>query len=256
MRSRVIDLARRAGALIRSADGIEAHCKSGPADLVTQYDLRVEQLLREGLAAIRPDAQFLGEESAHTVDERAPLFIVDPIDGTTSFVRGFRQSVISICFCAHGVRQLGVIYDPYADALYCAVRGQGATCNGSPIRVSDRPAAQGIAIFGTAAYTREYADASFLLARRLFDRTMDVRRFGAAALDFCHIAAGRAELFCECTLAPWDFAAGALIVQEAGGIATALDGTPLPLTHSSSVFCSNAACADERPSLAAGIALG
>lgn len=247
---RVTELARKAGAIIRSADHIAACTKSGPADFVTQYDGRVEEFLRRELAALRPDAQFLGEESAHAVDEAAPLWIVDPIDGTTNFIRAFSRSAVSICFCEGGARQLGVIYDPYTDALYAAQRGRGATKNGAPIRVSDRPADAGIAIFGTAAYNREFADATFRLARALFERTLDVRRFGAAVLDFCDIAAGRAELFCECLLSPWDFAAGALIVQEAGGVATALDGAPLPLTGKSSVFCSNAACAGAREAIA------
>ena len=249
MLSRVTELAREAGAVIRSADHIEARSKSGPADFVTQYDGRVEQFLKEALTALRPDAQFLGEESAHAVDESSPLWIVDPIDGTTNFIRGFSRSAVSICLCDRGVRQLGVIYDPYTDQLYAAERGRGAFLNGAPIHVSSRPASEGISIFGTAAYNREFSDATFRLARALFDRTLDVRRFGAAVLDFCDIAAGRAELFCECLLSPWDFAAGALIVEEAGGAAAALDGSPLPIAGKSSVFCSNAACASERAAL-------
>lgn len=248
---RVTELARRAGQIVRTADHIAARTKSGPADFVTQYDGRVEEFLRQELTALRPDAQFLGEESAHAVDEGAPLWIVDPIDGTTNFVRDFSRSAVSICFCEGGARQLGVIYDPYTDTLYAAQKGAGATKNGAPIRVSDRPVEAAISIFGTAAYDRQYADATFRLARALFERTLDVRRFGAAVLDFCDIAAGRAELFCECLLSPWDFAAGALIVQEAGGVATALDGAPLPLTKKSSVFCANARCAPERSALAA-----
>ncbi len=251
MISKVIELAREAGAIIRSADHIESRNKSGPADFVTQYDGRVEQFLREKLAALRPDAQFLGEESAHAVDESGPLWIVDPIDGTTNFIRAFSRSAVSICLCEHGARQLGVIYDPYTDQLYSAERGRGAFLNGAPMHVSARPASGAIAIFGTAAYNREFADATFRLARALFDRALDVRRFGAAVLDFCDIAAGRAELFCECLLSPWDFAAGALIVEEAGGVATALDGSPLPIARKSSVFCSNAACRGERAGIAA-----
>lgn len=250
---RVTELARQAGAMMRAAGRIETRSKSGPADFVTQYDERIERFLQENLAALRPDAQFLGEESAHTVDPDGPLWIVDPIDGTTNFIRGFSQSAVSICFCEGGRRRLGVIYDPYTDELFSAELGRGAQRNGAPIHVSGRPASAGIAIFGTAAYTREYAGATFALARRLFDRTLDVRRFGAAVLDFCHIAAGRAELFCECVLSPWDFAAGALIVTEAGGTVTRLDGSPLPLAEKSSVFCSNAACAGEREALVDGI---
>jgi myo-inositol-1(or 4)-monophosphatase len=249
MLSQLIEIAREAGAIIRTADHIESRNKSGPADFVTQYDERVERFVQQRLAALRPDAQFLGEESAHTVDEQAPLFIVDPIDGTTNFIRGFSQSAVSICFCEGGARRYAVIYDPYTDEVFSAEAGGGAFRNGSPIHVSDRPIGEAIAIFGTACYNREYAGATFDLARRLFDRTLDVRRFGAAVLDFCHVAAGRAELFCECLLSPWDFAAGALIVQEAGGVAVQPNGDPLPLTKKSALFCANAACADEREAI-------
>lgn len=246
---KIAEIARRAGAIVREADHIEVRSKTGPADLVTQYDFRVERFVQQELAALCPQAQFLGEESAHAVDASGPLFIVDPIDGTTNFIRGFRQSAVSICYCEGGERLLGVIYDPYADELFTAEKGKGAFCNGRPIRVSDRPLEQAISIYGTALYNRKFADATFALARRLFDRTLDVRRFGAAVLDLCHVAAGRAEVFCECLLSPWDFAAGTLLVQEAGGFVSDFSGAPMPLTEKSAVFCTNAACAGHRAEL-------
>ncbi len=249
MLNEIIAIAREAGRIIREADHIEVRSKTGPQDLVTQYDIRVEQLIQQELAKLCPNAQFLGEESAHTVDESGPLFIVDPIDGTTNFTRAFRQSAVSICYCDGGERQLAVICDPYADEVYYARKGGGAFVNGQPIHVSDRPLEQAISIFGTALYSPSYADATFTLARRLFDRTLDVRRFGAAVLDLCHIASGRAEVFCECLLSAWDFAAGTLLVQEAGGFVCDFSGAPVPLAQKSAVYCSNAVCACARAAL-------
>ena len=246
---KIAEIARQAGAIIREADHIEVRSKTGPADLVTQYDLRVEQFIRQELAALCPQAQFLGEESACAVDASGELFIVDPIDGTTNFIRGFRQSAVSICYCEGGQRRIGVIYDPYADALYTAEQGKGAFCNGSPIHVSDRPLDHSIAILGTATYDHSYIDATLTLTRRMLERTLDLRSFAAAVLDLCHVAAGRAELFCECILSPWDFAAGTLLVQEAGGVVSDFSGAPLPLTEKSAVFCANAACSAHRAEL-------
>ena len=129
-----------------------------------------------------------------------------------------------------GEAYLGVVYNPYLDEMFYAQRGQGAYCNGTAIHVSDLPLIQGLTLFGSASYYDELTDESFRLLRECFDRSQDIRRSGSAALDLCTIAAGRAELFFELRLQPWDYAAGALIVQEAGGVCTCVDGSPIDLT--------------------------
>ena len=137
---------------------------------------------------------------------------------------------------------MGVVYNPYIDEVFTAVKGQGAFLNGKPIHVSSQPLENGVVIFGTAPYYEELAKASFDMAYEYFCKALDVRRSGSAALDLCNIAAGRAELFFELRLCPWDYAAGSLIVEEAGGVVTTIDGGEITLNESCGVLATNAAC--------------
>ena len=139
-----------------------------------------------------------------------------------------------------GAVELGVIYNPYHDELFTARRGRGAFCNGRAIHVSSEPLENGIVIFGTSPYNEEAGEKSFRLAYEYHRRALDVRRTGSAAIDLCNIAAGRAELFFELVLSPWDYAAGSLIVEEAGGIVTDADGRALSLDRKCSVVARNA----------------
>ncbi len=239
----ISEIAREAGKIVRSAGDIAAktHIKTSAADLVTEYDVAVEAFLKEKLLALLPDAVFFGEEEALQGDpSKGWVFIVDPIDGTTNFVRGFRQSGISIALAREGQVEYGVVYDPYREELFSAQRGVGAFLNGQPIHVSDKPLSEGIFIMGTAIYKREYIDPSMSLTTQLLRRSCDFRRFGAAAQDLCYVACGRAELFFEYSLSPWDYAAGSLIVTEAGGVASTVEGTALPILQRSSVWVCNA----------------
>ena len=239
----ISEIAREVGKIVRSAGDIAAktHIKTSAADLVTEYDVAVEAFLKEKLLALVPDAVFFGEEEALQGDpSKGWVFIVDPIDGTTNFVRGFRQSGISIALAREGQVEYGVVYDPYREELFSAQRGVGAFLNGQPIHVSDKPLSEGIFIMGTAIYKREYIDPSMSLTTQLLRRSCDFRRFGAAAQDLCYVACGRAELFFEYSLSPWDYAAGSLIVTEAGGVASTVEGTALPILQRSSVWVCNA----------------
>ena len=239
----ISEIAREAGKIVRSAGDIAAktHIKTSAADLVTEYDVAVEAFLKEKLLALLPDAVFFGEEEALQGDpSKGWVFIVDPIDGTTNSVRGFRQSGISIALAREGQVEYGVVYDPYREELFSAQRGVGAFLNGQPIHVSDKPLSEGIFIMGTAIYKREYIDPSMSLTTQLLRRSCDFRRFGAAAQDLCYVACGRAELFFEYSLSPWDYAAGSLIVTEAGGVASTVEGTALPILQRSSVWVCNA----------------
>ena len=123
--------------------------------------------------------------------------------------------------------------------MFAAQRGRGAFRNGSRIQVSSEPLENGLVIFGTSPYNEELSERSFKLAYAYFKKAIDVRRTGSAALDLCSVAAGRAELFFELSLSPWDFAAGALIVEEAGGIVTDVDGHPLAYDRKRSVVARN-----------------
>lgn len=240
----IIDIVRRAGELVRSANDVTAatHEKNGPADLVTEYDLAVQRFLRQELLALLPEADFFGEEGQHDALTSPWTFIVDPIDGTTNFVRRLHYSDISVALAQDGQTQYAVVYDPFADELFSAQKDGGAFCNGLPIRVSERDMAHAVFLCGSTIYDRSLTEQNFSLIRQLYEKGLDFRRFGAAALDLCQVAAGRVEVFGECCLSPWDYAAGSLIITEAGGIVTDFTDTAPNVLRPSSVFASNARC--------------
>lgn len=247
----IIDIVRRAGELVRSAHSVTAatHEKNGPADLVTEYDLAVQRFLRQELLALLPEADFFGEEGQHDTLTSPWTFIVDPIDGTTNFVRGFAYTNISVALAKDGQVEYAVVYAPLAGELYAARRGGGATLNGRAIHVSGRDPGHSLVVCGSTIYDRSYTDRHFAILRHLYDRCLDYRRFASAALDCCMVACGRAEIFFECRLSPWDYAAGSLIAQEAGGVAVRLDGSFLDPLRPGSVFITNAACREMRQGL-------
>ena len=186
---------------------------------------------------------FVGEEEdVHASVKDGYAFIVDPIDGTTNFIKDYHASAISVGLTKDGERYMGVVYNPYLDEMFTAVRGQGAFLNGRPIQVSNQPLENGIVIFGTAPYYEDLAKKSFDMAYQYFCKALDVRRSGSAAIDLCNVAAGRAELFFELRLSPWDYAAGSLIVEEAGGVVTRIDGGEITLNEGCGVLATNAAC--------------
>lgn len=235
-------IVREAGEIVRSAQDVAAqtHIKTSAADLVTEYDLAVEGFLKEKLPPLMPGAVFYGEEEAENADpSRGWAFIADPIDGTTNFVRGIRYSAVSVALAKDGAVEYGVVYDPYRDELFSAQRGGGAFLNGRPAHVSQKPLSEGVFGMGTAIYRRDFLAPTMRLAEQLFRRSCDFRRLGAAALDLCYVACGRTEAFFEYSLCPWDYAAGSLLVTEAGGAVCALDGGPLPVGRRSSVWASN-----------------
>ena len=235
-------LVRDCGEIVRRADRkkLRIDAKSGPANFVTDYDKKVQDLLQEGLLGIIPDAHFIGEEGSSThYSDKGKFFIVDPIDGTTNFIKDFHASAVSVAFAVNGAVELAVVYNPYLDELFTAQRGHGALCNGERIQVSSEPLENGIVIFGTSPYNEELSEKSFKMAYEYHRRALDIRRTGSAALDLCAIAAGRAELFFELMLSPWDYAAGALIVEEAGGVVTDAEGRPLSLEHPCSLIARN-----------------
>lgn len=211
--------------------------KAGSANFVTEYDKKVQEMLRSKLAKILPDALFIGEEGeTASYSDKGRFFIVDPIDGTTNFIKDYRVSCISVALVEDGCVTIGMVYNPYMNELFWAKRGEGAYCNGRPLKVSEQPLGNGIVIFGTSPYDETLSERSFKKAYEYFKQSMDIRRSGSAALDLCSIAAGRAELFFELILQPWDYAAGVLLVEEAGGKVTTVDGGKVSLDKGCSIL--------------------
>jgi myo-inositol-1(or 4)-monophosphatase len=218
--------ARRAGAIInRAARDVEvlSVTRKRHNDFVTEVDKAAEQAIIEILRRAYPDHAILAEESganAGAAGESEYTWIIDPLDGTTNFIHGFPQYAVSIGLRHKGVLAHGVVYDPTKNELFTATRGRGAFLNERRIRVSKR-VQLGDALVGTGFPFRDFEGLDEYLAmfRELTARTAGLRRAGAAALDIAYVAAGRLDGFWEMGLSPWDMAAGALLVQEAGGLA-------------------------------------
>jgi myo-inositol-1(or 4)-monophosphatase len=193
-------------------------------DFVTDVDRAAEIAIIQELRGKFPQHAILAEESgAHGGNELE--WIIDPLDGTTNYLHGFPQWSISIGLRERGRMQLGVVYDPLHEELFTAERGGGALLNDRKIRVTTRPGLEG-ALIGTGIPFLDPAqlDAYLPMLRAMVPDTAGIRRPGSAALDFAYVAAGRLDGFWELALSPWDFAAGALMVAEAGGTVTDLAG--------------------------------
>ena len=233
-------LIREAGVIMRSVpDEVRNNpaCKEGSANFVTAYDVKVQEFLKAGLTKLFPDAHFFAEEDGESTQTIGGgyTFIIDPIDGTTNFMCGYDHSAVSVGLLLDGTPIFGGIYDPYRDEYFMAVAGKGAIRNGIPIRVSERPVTRGIVAIGSAPYRKDTLSGTMLaMTADLFSAFADFRRSGSAALDICHVACGRLDAFCEPILSPWDYAAGSVILSEAGGISTNFAGEPLNLSAPSS----------------------
>jgi myo-inositol-1(or 4)-monophosphatase len=225
-------LARQAGAIQRQRyeTALEVRTKSASIDLVTEVDHACEQLIVETLAGERPEDAVVAEEGRG--DDRAGArwrWIIDPLDGTTNYAHGYPRFCVSIGVECEGRRELGVVYDPLLDELYCAVRGRGATLNGRPLQVSaETDIANALVATGFAYDVRLSPEDNLDHFATVVKTARAVRRDGSAALDLCYVAAGRFDGFWELKLHAWDVAAGLLIVEEAGGRTSDLAGGPAP----------------------------
>ena len=224
---------RRAGELILRARNIIAENKTGSRNVVTEYDIKVQTMLREAIKNQIPDAGFFCEETADTDTlAKGRCFIIDPIDGTMNFVKGFNHSCISIAYILDGEVLAAAVYNPFSDELFTAEKGRGAYLNGKRIHCGEAPLSDSIVCVGTSPYRPELSDRTFSTVQLLFESSLDVRRQGSAELDLCYVAAGRAGLYWELDVSLWDYAAGYLIVNEAGGVCLDGNGNPLPFTES------------------------
>jgi myo-inositol-1(or 4)-monophosphatase len=204
----------------------------GPGNFVTAADRRAEETLRIELARARPGYSFLGEESGRTEgSDKTHTWIVDPLDGTSNFLHGLPQFAISIGLEREGTIVAGVIYNPITDELFTAERGKGAFLNDRRLRVAGR---KRLADAVVACGLPHHGRGDLALSRRelaaVQEKVAGLRRFGAAALDLAFVAAGRFDIYWERDLFPWDMAAGILMVREAGGFVTDVDGTDAIMT--------------------------
>lgn len=199
----------------------------GEIDLVTEADLASEAKILAILRQRCPDIAVLAEESGLHPGSGEECWIIDPLDGTTNFAHGFPVFAVSIGLLAAAGVQVGVVYCPLQDELFCACRGGGAWCNGRRLSVSatTRPI-EALVATGFPYEIRRHLDQVLGWARAVLPRVRDIRRAGAAAVDLAWVACGRLDAFYEVALKPWDAAAGWLLVEEAGGRVSRLDGAP------------------------------
>lgn len=233
LRRRAIAFAHEAGELLlrRRAERPNASSKAVRRELVTEADRAAERVVVGGILAQFPDHSVLAEEGVLTAQgQRSSAsdwnWIVDPIDGTTNYVHGLPFFAVAIGLTWRSIPVVGVVHAPALGETYSAARGCGATCNGTPIRVS-RTSELADALLATGfAYLRDQDGAVDNLERlrRLMPKIRDIRRYGSAELDLCLVARGAYDAYWEFGLAPYDVAAGAVIVREAGGVVTDVDG--------------------------------
>jgi myo-inositol-1(or 4)-monophosphatase len=239
----MVKAARRAGrALKRDLGEIENLQVSlkGPANFVSLADKRAEQMLYDDLIKARPGYGFIGEEGGTREGaDKSNTWIVDPLDGTTNFLHGIPQFAISIGLQREGVMVAGVIYNPANDELYIAERGKGAFLNDQRIRVAGRRKLNECVIAcGLPHIGRGDHELSRREMAELQPKVAGLRRFGAASLDLAFVAAGRLDGYWERNLKPWDIAAGMIVVREAGGIVSGIEGGDTAL-QTGNVVCGN-----------------
>ena len=225
-----VKVARRAGSIINQASqnlDLLTVSKKSHSDYVSEVDGAAEAAIIKVLHAAYPDHAILAEESGRQGDHEKSefLWIIDPLDGTTNFLHGFPKYSVSIALKHKGVLTHAVVYDPNMNELFTASRGTGAFLNDRRIRVSKRTKLEDCLI-GTGIPFRDltHLDAYLAMFKDIVPRTSGIRRPGSAALDLAYVAAGRYDGFWEIGLAPWDMAAGCLLITEAGGLVGDLEG--------------------------------
>jgi myo-inositol-1(or 4)-monophosphatase len=239
----MVKAARRAGRSLKrdlgEVENLQVSMK-GPANFVSLADKRAEEMLHADLTKARPGYGFIGEEGGNRVgDDKTHTWIVDPLDGTTNFLHGIPHFAISIGLQREGTIIAGIIYNPANDELYTAERGKGAFLNDQRLRVAGRrKLADCVIACGLPHIGRGDHELSRAEMTAIQNKVAGLRRFGSASLDLAFVAAGRFDGYWERNLQPWDIAAGQIILREAGGIISGIEGNDDPL-HTGNVICGN-----------------
>ena len=223
------EAARSAGQILRQRYG-KPHdiTKKGAVNLVTEADLAAEQAILSLLREKTPDIAIMAEEQAdsHSLDQARAMWVVDPLDGTTNFAHGFPFFAVSIALLQQGQPLVGVVYAPMLEELFSAQRGGGARLNASPISVTNTTAPIEALVATGFPYERKTRLPALMQdLHKVLNHVQDVRRGGSAAIDLAYVACGRLDAYYEVQLNPWDTAAGWLLVTEAGGTVSGMDGS-------------------------------
>lgn len=243
MLEKIVNIVENAGKIYTSArntNDLGVEDKGSSVNLVTKYDKMIQDYLFSELSKVCPDCSFLGEEGNGNKEVKdGYCFIIDPIDGTTNFIKGFQHSAISVGLAKDKELVMGVVMDPDLGNIFYAEKGRGAFLNGKQIHVSQCNLENSLVLFGTCPYEHELANKTFRLTEQVFYNSIEVRRAGSAALDICYVAAGKADLYYELILRPWDLAGATVVLTEAGGTFMTLEKQPVSLNKISSYVCGN-----------------
>lgn len=238
MLQKVINIVREASKIMEIRD-FSCEQKGNASNWVTSSDIAVEDFLEKELRNIAPDSSFVGEEDNEINTTGKYIWIIDPIDGTSNYMRGLNASVISVSLMYDGKITLGVVYNPYMDEVFYAELGKGAYLNGKSIHVSNRDFAHSHLCSAMSLYDKTLAKPCFNIIEKVYAESDDLRRFGSCALELCQLAAGRVELYFEIRVFAWDCSAACLIIQEAGGYVDLMFNDTINLTSPMGVIAAN-----------------
>lgn len=243
----VMEIVKEASALFASREAAAHIVEKGRADFVTEVDFKVQQFVEERLRNAYPAIQFMSEEADNSaICKDGYYWVLDPVDGTTNLIHDYRRSAISLALMKGGESLLGIIYNPYADEMFYAEKGKGSFLNGRQIFVSSEPTMEkSLIAFGTSPYSKEISTEIFMLVDRIYKDCADVRRTASAALDLADVACGRIEAYFERRLKLWDYAAGMLLIREAGGKVLYYDGREAADDQVADILAGNTAIADK-----------
>lgn len=244
---KIENLMREASKIFFELDPKNNFEMKGRNDFVTEVDFEVQEFLEKNLLNLIPNSNLLAEEKDKSKEDlKDYTWVLDPVDGTTNLVHGFDHSVISLALLEKSEIVLGAIYDPFRDEFFSAIKDEGAKLNGQEIKVScDKNFCDTLIGAGTGGGRLNRADETFEMIRFLYDKTNGIRRIGSAALEMCYAACGRYDAFIDDALNLWDYAAGSLIVREAGGIVINMHGQEISCERFSGIICGNKSVVEE-----------
>ena len=234
---KVIRLVKAIGVSAKKPELRDSISEKSEHDYVTAVDMRINAYLKRKLSELDNSIGFFSEEETGELSD--PCWILDPIDGTTNLIRNYKMSGISLALYEGGKIVFGVVYNPFTEECFSAIKGNGAYLNGEKISVSDRIFKDAIVEFGCGSTHKEDFDENWTIGGYIFYECMDIRRTCCASLALCYIACGRIEGYFEKILKPWDIAAGSLILEEAGGKCTSYDNRPVDFYGETDFIASN-----------------
>lgn len=208
----------------------------GEADFVTAVDIKISDYLKEKLAQITPDIDFMSEEADNEI--KPVRWILDPIDGTTNLIYGYNVSSISLALCVNEIIEFGIVYNPFNDEIFTAHKGKGAFYNGQKLpQAPNREFSKCLIEFGAGSTNKGAAKLSFEVGREIFENCLDIRRICSSALAICYVAQGRINGYFEKRIKPWDYAAASLVLAECGGISSDWQAKNIQFKTATSYIC-------------------